>query len=100
MNHKNRTLEGKNRTSGGKGSKMTPKNQLSFLDVPFVLSKARDLHNSLFGGRRMYIHNKYTQRIVFLLVGLYSRCSSDDAVFETFLCVRVFLASQKKKSPN
>jgi len=50
---------------GGGGSKMTPKNRTSFKDVLFVFSKARDLHDSLFGGRRMYIHNKYRQRIVF-----------------------------------
>ena len=37
------------------GSKMTPKNRTSFKDVLFVFSIARDLHDSLFGGRRMYI---------------------------------------------
>jgi len=35
------------------------------LNDPFEFSKARDLHDSLFGGRRMYIYNKYRQRIVF-----------------------------------
>ena len=59
MSPENRTL------GGGWGSRMTPKNRTSFKDVLFVFSKARDLHDSLFGGRRMYIHNKYRQRIVF-----------------------------------
>ena len=50
MSPRNRTLGG-----GLEGSKMTPKNWTSFKDVLFVFSKARDLHDSLFGGRRMYI---------------------------------------------
>jgi len=34
MTPKNRTLEGKNRTLGGKGVKNEQKNQTSFMDVP------------------------------------------------------------------
>ena len=91
MSPENRTL------GGGWGSRMTPKNRTSFKDVLFVFSKARDLHDSLFGGRRMYIYNKYRQNCI-LLVGLYSKYSSDDAVFETFLYLRFCYTSQKK--PN
>jgi len=91
MSPENRTL------GGGWGSRMTPKNRTSFKDVLFVFSKARDLHDSLFGGRRMYIYNKYRQRIVFC----WWDCIQSTLLMMRYLkhlCLRFCYTFQKK--PN